>query len=283
MTIIRHSVSLILGIIWTLLSLAAEADRYELVKGKGVEVCEAYEKNLNSVNQRPPMRCQRMLNPNFKDFAKPEWGRIDATTGVIPKIDEFLWKRDANPIYYVLPKDWAKWVGTKEQYAAARRRYLVNRERRFMIGHLTARVDIDIDNDGTVDNVYLDRACNAYGALLLVLNDKGSDIDQKKTELVMRHPSRAAQGLGELRRIAKGEQQSPDLAKLGVVPVEDSLHWAFYDVFLYKRISYFDLWWYAHSSYLGKPDYEVGELHVFSAKGPDVREVCTYRVVSGDK
>src|SRR6266540_4337476 len=83
-----------------------------------------------------PLVCERKINPQFKDFAKPAWKRIDATTGVMLKIDEFLWKRDANPIYYVLPNRWPDWRGTNEQYAEAKRYYEIDRERRFEIGHL---------------------------------------------------------------------------------------------------------------------------------------------------
>jgi hypothetical protein len=49
----------------------ALAGRYELIKGKGVEVCEAYGENLNSFNPSTPMLCERPVNPDFKNFAKP--------------------------------------------------------------------------------------------------------------------------------------------------------------------------------------------------------------------
>lgn len=54
----------------------AHAGRYELIKGKGVEVCEAYEKNLNSFSPSTPMLCERQVNRDFKDFAKPMWEKL---------------------------------------------------------------------------------------------------------------------------------------------------------------------------------------------------------------
>ena len=250
------------------------AGRYELVEGKGVEVCEAYQESLNSFKPPLPMVCQRSVNPQLRNFSKPDWQRIDATTGVIEKIDEFLWKRDANPVYYVSPTEWR---GTKEQYAKAKQGYLINRSRRFVIGHLVG--EIDIDNDGKLEDVYLDRACNAFGALLLVLNSDRTDIDRAKTALVVRHASRAKQGLGELRPLAPGEVAMPQMKNSGYTVVEDALHWAFYDVFQYKNKTYFDLWWEKHPDFAGRPAHEVGKLRVYLAESRRVRETCSYRFI----
>lgn len=252
------------------------AGRYELLEGKGVEVCEAYQENLNSFKPTLPMVCQRSVNPQLKNFSKPDWQRIDATTGVIEKIDEFLWKRDANPIYYVSYfMSPANWRGTREQYAKAKQGYLAGRSGRFVIGHLVG--EIDIDNDGTLDDVYLDRACGAFGALLLVLNSDRTDIDRAKTALVMRHPSRAKQGLRELRPLAPGEVAMPQMKNSGYTMVEDALHWAFYDVFRYKDKNYFDVWWNKHPDFVGKPAHDVGRLRVYLTESRRVRETCSYR------
>lgn len=282
MKIVRYPALGLFVILFGSLPLVAEADRYELVKGKGVEVCEAYEKNLNSFYPAIPMNCQRQISPKFKEFSKPKWHRIDVTTGVMPKIDEFVWKHYTNPVTYVPQHEWTSWRGTKEQLAEARRSYEADRQGRFLIGHLVSKVDID--NDGIQDNVYLDRACNAYGALLLVLNQRGTDVDHKKTELIERQPIRAAQGHGELRHLGKGEERAPDLMKLGIVPVSDALHHASYDVFVYRNVTYFDFWWRPRPSYKsGSPYLKYGPLRVFRAKRSNVAEVCAYKVVGGGK
>ena len=40
--------TLVLGVLWLLIADVATAGSYTLVVGKGIEVCEAYLKNLNS-------------------------------------------------------------------------------------------------------------------------------------------------------------------------------------------------------------------------------------------
>jgi hypothetical protein len=59
-------------------SEAAQAGHYELIKGKGVEVCEAYKKNLESFSgPYPVMACERKINPAFTDFEAPNWEKVD--------------------------------------------------------------------------------------------------------------------------------------------------------------------------------------------------------------
>ena len=92
----------------------AHAGHYDLIKSKGMEVCEAYGKNLNSrftyaltgstvtitadKPSRLPFRCDRPLNPEFKDFSKPEWKSMvrwtPETDDLLEKIDRFLWERE---------------------------------------------------------------------------------------------------------------------------------------------------------------------------------------------
>jgi hypothetical protein len=67
----------ILVLILFLLPVSVFAGEYVLVNGKGVEVCEAYKKNLESFNEPRPMACERKINTNFKDFEKPVWEKVD--------------------------------------------------------------------------------------------------------------------------------------------------------------------------------------------------------------
>ncbi len=260
----------------------AQAGRYELEKGKGVEVCEAYEKNLNSFKPRAPFRCDRPISPEFKDFTKPvfkgpESLPVDRVVpgAVIRKVERFLWERDVNPVYYFPVTEWPKWKGTKEQYDQAWRKYNYNRESNYMNRWKIA--EVDIDNDGTPETVYRDGQCPS-GALLLVVNKDMTDIDRAKTELVMPHPSRKAQGLGEFRPLEKDAPDYHPDKKFGRTWVEDSLHGAGYDVFRYKNKTYFDLWWFDHPDYQSKSDIEVGKpLSVFVIDNKQTREICTYR------
>lgn len=66
-------------VIWVLATDLATAGDYTLILGKGVEVCEAFLKNLNSFPNDPPMVCERKVNPKFPAFSKPIWQPLDAT------------------------------------------------------------------------------------------------------------------------------------------------------------------------------------------------------------
>lgn len=61
----------------TLLTAPVLAGEYDLIKGQGVEVCEAYKKNLESFNEPKPMQCDRKINPEFTDFGEPLWEKVD--------------------------------------------------------------------------------------------------------------------------------------------------------------------------------------------------------------
>ncbi|SPP63019.1 hypothetical protein [Nitrospira lenta] len=78
MTHRRRRSILALGVVWLLIADVATAGEYVLVLGKGIEVCEAFLKNLNSFPGDPPMVCERKVNPKFPEFSKPTWQPLDA-------------------------------------------------------------------------------------------------------------------------------------------------------------------------------------------------------------
>ncbi len=73
----RRGSGFVLGMLWLLIADVATAGSYVLAIGKGIEVCEAYLKNLNSFPKHPPMVCDRPLNHQFTDFNKPAWKELD--------------------------------------------------------------------------------------------------------------------------------------------------------------------------------------------------------------
>ena len=256
-------------------SKPSRASGYEIVKGKGIDVCEAYVKNLNSLKPTIPMQCYRKTNSDFKDFSKPKLNRLDFSKGIMDRLDDFFWERDANPIYYVYNKK--IWQGSDAQYEKAKKGYLNDRQGRFWIGHFVT--DIDIDNDGKIDKVYLDQTCGStYGSLMLILKDDLSDIDYKKSEIVLRHPSRKNWGVGVFQPVKQGDWGvSGTLEELKHWPAVDAMHSAYYDIFKFKNKSYFDLWWRNHPNYKGHPSYKVGRLHVYLAEENSINEVCTLK------
>ena len=70
---LRTRSGLVVGLFWLLIADMASAGDYALVVGKGIDVCEAYLKNLNSFPNDPPMVCERKVNPKFPEFSKPVW------------------------------------------------------------------------------------------------------------------------------------------------------------------------------------------------------------------
>lgn len=271
--------------LFIIVASSAQAGRYELEKGKGVEVCEAYGKSLAS----PPsatgyLRASHPSFPELSGFSKPKLERLDwqKRGGLMGKVDNFLWERDANPAHYLSEAQRRDWRGTPAQWARARPGYDDYRSHKVSVNYELTR--LDIDNDGTVDNVYVDQPAPPYGRLLLVLNADQTDLDYEKTKLVMVHPSRKEQGLGITRPVKKGDWGiSPDAISRGYTLVEDSLHYAHYDLFRYKDKVYFDLWWSRHPDYKGKWDEEVGRLRVYTIDQQQTHEVCSYRFDSQAK
>jgi len=189
-------------------SEAAQAGHYELIKGKGVEVCEAYAKNLNSFKPGIPMICERQINPEMKDFSRPTWTEIDPWQNreMVKNVESFLGDYPrGNP-----KDDLAQWEdGVKD---------------RVKIHHLKIELaQVDIDNDGKNENTikYYDGSCpmtRHYGTPLLVIDQEKNSIE-KRTALLMQNPKSAAGGTA--RGIWAGTM---------------------YDVFIYKDIVYFDRW-----------------------------------------
>lgn len=255
---------------------AAYAGQYVLEKGKGVEVCEAYGKTLNSLkptNMRKPFVGIRPINPEFKDFSKPNReDRVLPEDSFIDELNGFLWRRDINPVYFIPVTDWPKWRGTPEQENQAWETFVNDRHR----WHFLDYAKVDIDNDGKVEQIALNNRAGV-GGILIVLNAQNNGVDEEKTELVMQHPSRKEQGLGEFRKLFPAERLTPIREKYGYTAVEDLLHGGSYDVFMYKGRTYFDLWWHRHPDYKGKHDVEVGgPLRVFTIEDKRTREICTY-------
>ena len=257
---------------------------YELVEGKGVEVCEAYEKNLNSFKPKVPMVCGRKVNKEIEGFGKPHWTRPEAEITPSGKalydfylmFGDLLWERDANPVYYYLVTKWPEWQGTPEQLKEARQKYDIDREARSGLKPVLS--EFDIDNDGKVEPVYFEQPCGSvYGSLLAVLTPDYKGFDRVKTALVMPHHPFDQKGRGVFRALFPGERSNSFDEKYGYRPIEDSVHKVHYDVFFYKNKTYFDQWWRANEDFKGKSDIEAGRLRVYQARPKGTVQLCSYR------
>jgi hypothetical protein len=149
----------------------ALAGRYELVKGQGVEVCEAYEKNLNSFKPTVPMVCHRPISPKFGDFQKPTWDRLnfDQNSKLILAVDNLL-----RPNYFANP-----------EIAESTLRGNVKQD-----NYKYQLTVVDIDNDGKTEPVLrFVESCwpgspRLGGAALVVLQQDGKNVDVKKSEMI---------------------------------------------------------------------------------------------------
>jgi len=267
------------------------ADEYVLVKGEGIDVCEAYKKNLNSYSMKLlPMAHWwiRKLDPAMKDFSSPKWERIfdggilkfPRESDILIRISKFIWNRDVNPVEYVTVSDVSKWRGTKEQKAAAYKRYMFLRHEsgKVIRGHLIA--EIDIDNDGKPEPVYLDDLYQTgKGGPLIILKHDYTDIDYEKTKLVMVHPSRKEAGWKDLRDCTEREQKEGyPLCKYGKIATGDASTLS-YGVFVYKGKTYFDVWGGSDPNDSGAENYYpfANHLHVFIVEKKTTSEICRYR------
>lgn len=243
----------------------AIAGEYVLIKGKGVEVCEEYGKNLNSFNlhNKYVMACERKINPEFTDFKKPEWVVVDLWENrkILEKIARFLGER--HPIS-------SKKVGKEPHYSYSDFQEWEGQLRNMIEGKYAPTVEevqIDIDNDVNKENIikYSDGNCpggNYFGAALIVLNDNKSEIDIEKTKQLLQNPQYYPKLPNEL--LSRG--------------------WEFsmYDVFLYKGKSYFNRW--SGNQAPGSKD-KIDILKVFvtetnKAKKVSTKEICRYRFKS---
>jgi hypothetical protein len=233
-----------------LLPVYVLAGEYVLIKGQNREGCKAYQKNLNSFNLHNEyvMACQRKLSPQFTDFQKPEWQKMDLRKNIelLKKIELFLGNWGV-----VTPdnvKGWEEYIESriKEEYASI------------------DLCQIDINNDGKKENVikYNDGSCpqGHYGAALLVLNDDRTEIDIQKTKPLLQNP----------RSLKNG-------------PPSEGWDGTTYDIFIYKKKAYFDRWRYGDLSSDGKTIIDTYDLLRVYLAEPDkkgnsiTREICRYK------
>lgn len=256
-----------------------------------MEVCESYKKNLDSFKNKfnrfgYSFLTARGINAEFKDFSKPKWenllGSDKVPRAVNPhlKISDFFWKRDVNPVEF-FRDDPSKWQGTKKQYAEAYKRYFYFRHeapyRQVPRNHFIA--EIDIDNDGTPEPVYLDQMYSTPTLLLVLLRDY-SDIDYEKTKLVQIHLSRKELGLKDVRDISpKEKEKRPELKNWTTSSTGDALHILNYGVFIYKNKTYFDFWGLSDAGLYGGEE-EHQRLRIFFSEKGKTTEICTIKLVS---
>jgi len=229
---------LILVLVLFLLPVAALADELVLVKGKGVEVCEAYHKELqgmslqdmvcgtesdfitlyDDVHVNIPLCCEEKISNSTQDFKRPKWERLDLRENkeLVKRIEKFFAVGDQFAEMKITDLDdnafneFTKLTGLRYNPT-----YTLN---------ALYKTSVDIDNDGKAEKVllYQDAICmytHVYSRPLFVLNESKNLIDVKKTEPLLQNPfprHLRAKAVNHLYQL--------------------------YDIFLYKSNVYFDKW-----------------------------------------
>lgn len=212
--------------------------RYELVKGKGVAVCEVYGRNLNDSGEIWPMNCERKVLPEFakEGLAHPEWRKLDAVNhfDLVVDVDKLF-----NPTAYQREKAWKGYMDNLKAQA----------EQDTISLNLA---DLDINNDGKPEStIKFSYGCAPPGSggwwatPILVADSSLKMVDLPKTRPLLQN------GTDQPVRYPAG-----------------GWRYVMYDVFLFKGKSYFDRW--SDS----KEDTDI--LRVFHAEGSRATEICTY-------
>ena len=166
--------------LWLLIADLVSAGDYKLVLGKGIEVCEAYLKNLNSFPKAPAMVCERPLNPDLRELRRPNWEslRVMDNLDLLGQVERHLRRM------------------TQEQFEQQKEDWLATVKQR-VTKHLLrmSLTKLDVDKDGLLEDVVLYENpvdCDAKnettfahpgGRAIFVLTSDGTQIDHKATEL----------------------------------------------------------------------------------------------------
>lgn len=158
-------------LLFVLLPDVALAGKYELIEGKGVEVCKVYTDNLNSLGATQPMICEREINEKYTNLKKPVWIDLDLTENsrLLANVRNFL-------------------RGLPQEKESASN----NKAATSQIGAATLKsTSIDIDNDGATENVlqYQNAICGqavlSYATVILVRKDESEFVDAKKSKFLL--------------------------------------------------------------------------------------------------
>jgi hypothetical protein len=155
-------------------SCTVVAGEYVLVEGQDIEVCREYGKNLNSFKNLPhAMVCERLINPEMKDFSKPQWKPLDVweKRDMLKQIDLYLWYKGTENKF-----NYEKWLGRLKERVQDKSVAL-------------SETFIDIDNDGKAEHVlrYDYGKCDPKkasdftrptGRRIVVWKDKQNELDE---------------------------------------------------------------------------------------------------------
>jgi len=263
-----------------------EAYRFKLVKGAGVSVCDAYLERLNNTDYNFPPYCDRPESETVPGFT--ELNRVPLSAEevqvLLPRVQGFMWNRNQD---------------TRDLGNAAKAMLgmpLSQEDLSTVKGNLARglkvwRYDpaIDIDNDGTSDNIIVWHGYGASGytgrcgqgspydkghdtplrqaQLPYVLTSDNEHIDVFKTMRVFGHPSGGYRFSTKDGRTALSENFRPIGPTIGIFQHQD----------LYYFDTFFDQWG-DFQNQRGKREDIHNTLAVFLRKEGKTQQICEYQM-----
>lgn len=149
----------------------AMAGHYQLIKGRGVAVCQAYARNFESFRNTVPMACERRYNPAIKGFSAPRWRKLDLKKNLELYIKAGIYLQEEYQGVSGMSKED---IEADARYAASRAKDL---KAQMFLAHL------DLTGDGRTENILAirERSCGPQDSSertrLYVLNNACADIN----------------------------------------------------------------------------------------------------------
>lgn len=221
-----------------LLPAAGWAGELKLIKGKGVEVCKAYQKSLQSMSLQD-MVCGEKADT--KDFKRPKWGKLDFSGNkeLLKKISNFISYGDQ----FAEDKGFGFEILSEKLWQESE---VMGQKFPPMYALYTTKVDVD--NDGMAERILLFREyicmfTRVYSRPLFVLDEAKNQIDVEKTEPLLQNPfprDIKAKAINHLYQL--------------------------YDIFFYRGKTYFDKW-----------NMRDKTLNIYKQSKNETKEVCSYK------
>lgn len=211
---------------------------------ENLEVCKAYEKNLNSFPEiRSVMVCERPINSKLKDFKKPDWQTLDVLENkdFIKKIEKQSEYYRANPNNFN-EKQWDETFKARVEERGIKLRY--------------AKLEIDSDKYKHVKSEYLPLYILEYE-----FRGKCDPFDERWLE-----------NSGGIEYFITTKEMKEILPIIGLGGLRG--------VFIYKGDIYFDALSYTWNDKLKKKQYEIWLYKMYYRTGEFARvPICRFRYI----
>jgi len=245
-----------LGLAWVVVGMPAGARGYEILEGKGTELCEVCLQNLLRQSAEEAV-CDRQYASEL-GLNKVAWAQLN-----LPDHVELLMRMNSL-VRSGREAGGGLFANVKEATEYARGGADGKRPPAIVM----ERADVDFDHDGVPDQVlrYEVRTCkrkfagwpSLYESALVVLKPNGQIVDYAKTDLLIQYPL-----LEDLK------SKYRDTWRSGI------FHLQMYQVFTYKGSVYFDRW-------DGGSGPDTNTISIYQTRQGQARRVCHIRLFSPD-